>query len=40
MINTTLGWQLYLARRSDQAIEQLRKVLDIDGQIHARPPYA
>jgi len=33
MINTTLGWQLYLARRSDQAIEQLRKVLDIDAKF-------
>jgi eukaryotic-like serine/threonine-protein kinase len=33
MINTTLGWQLYLARRTDQAIEQLRKVLDIDAKF-------
>src|SRR5467141_668695 len=33
IINTTLGWQLYLARRSDQAIEQLRKVLDIDARF-------
>ena len=31
--NTTLGWQLYLAHRSDQAIEQLRKVLDIDAKF-------
>src|SRR5712671_1419417 len=33
IINTTLGWQLYLARRSDQAIDQLRKVLDIDAKF-------
>jgi eukaryotic-like serine/threonine-protein kinase len=33
IINTTLGWQLYLARRSDPAIEQLRKVLDIDARF-------
>jgi serine/threonine protein kinase/Tfp pilus assembly protein PilF len=31
--NTTLGWQLYLAHRSDQAIEQLRQVLDIDAKF-------
>jgi eukaryotic-like serine/threonine-protein kinase len=30
IINTTIGWQLYLAHENDQAIEQLRKVLDID----------
>jgi serine/threonine protein kinase/Tfp pilus assembly protein PilF len=30
IINTTIGWQLYLARENDQAIEQLHKVLDID----------
>jgi eukaryotic-like serine/threonine-protein kinase len=30
IINTTIGWQLYLARQNDQAIEQLHKVLDID----------
>jgi eukaryotic-like serine/threonine-protein kinase len=30
IINTTIGWQLYLAREDDQAIEQLHKVLDID----------
>jgi serine/threonine-protein kinase len=33
IINTTLGWQFYLARRSDQAIDQLRKVLDIDAKF-------
>jgi serine/threonine-protein kinase len=33
IINSTLGWQLYLARRNDQAIEQLRKVLDIDAKF-------
>jgi eukaryotic-like serine/threonine-protein kinase len=33
IINTTLGWQLYLARQNDQAIEQLRKVLDIDAKF-------
>jgi len=30
IINTTIGWQLYLTRQNDQAIEQLRAVLDID----------
>jgi eukaryotic-like serine/threonine-protein kinase len=30
IINTTLGWQLYLAGQNEQAVEQLRKVLDID----------
>jgi eukaryotic-like serine/threonine-protein kinase len=30
IINTTIGWQLYLARQDDQAIEQLHKVLEID----------
>ena len=30
IINTTIGWQLYLLRQNDQAIEQLRAVLDID----------
>jgi serine/threonine protein kinase/Tfp pilus assembly protein PilF len=30
IINTTLGWQLYVAHQDDQAVEQLRKVLDID----------
>jgi len=30
IINTTIGWQLYLGRENDQAIEQLHKVLDID----------
>jgi serine/threonine-protein kinase len=33
IINSTLGWQLYLARRNDQAIDQLRKVLDIDAKF-------
>ena len=30
IINTTLGWQFYLAGQNDNAVEQLRKVLDID----------
>ncbi|HKW64628.1 MAG TPA: protein kinase [Candidatus Acidoferrum sp.] len=30
IINTTIGWQLYVAGRNDQAIDQLRSVLDID----------
>ena len=30
IINTTLGRQFYLARQDDKAVEQLRKVLDID----------
>jgi eukaryotic-like serine/threonine-protein kinase len=30
IINTTLGWQFYLASRNEPAVEQLRKVLDID----------
>jgi eukaryotic-like serine/threonine-protein kinase len=30
LINTTIGWQLYLGGQNGQAIEQLRKVLDID----------
>jgi TolB-like protein/Tfp pilus assembly protein PilF len=30
IINTTIGWQLYLTRQDDQAIEQLHKVLEID----------
>ncbi len=33
IINTTLGWQLYLARLDDQAAEQLRTVLDIDAKF-------
>src|SRR5713226_1139019 len=33
IINTTLGWQFYLARRSDQAVDQLRRVLDIDAKF-------
>jgi tetratricopeptide (TPR) repeat protein len=30
VINTTIGRQLYLARQYDQAVEQLRKVLDAE----------
>jgi len=30
MINTTLGWQFYLAGQNENAVEQLRKVLEID----------
>jgi len=30
IINTTLGWQYYLARQNDQAVDQLHKVLEID----------
>jgi serine/threonine protein kinase/Tfp pilus assembly protein PilF len=30
IVNTTLGWQYYLAHDYDQAVEQLRRVLDID----------
>ena len=30
IINTTVGRQLSLSRQNDQAVEQLRKVLDID----------
>src|ERR1700730_8540678 len=33
IINTSLGWQLYLARQNDKAVEQLRKVLDIDAKF-------
>jgi tetratricopeptide (TPR) repeat protein len=33
IINTSLGWQLYLAHQNDQAVEQLRKVLDIDAKF-------
>jgi len=33
IINTSLGWQLYVARHNDQAAEQLRKVLDIDAKF-------
>ena len=29
-INTTLGWQFYIARQNDRAIEQLRSVLEMD----------
>src|SRR3989442_14225399 len=28
--NTTMGWQFYLARQNDQAVDQLREVLEID----------
>jgi serine/threonine protein kinase/tetratricopeptide (TPR) repeat protein len=30
IINTKLGWQFYLSSQDDQAVEQLRKVLEID----------
>jgi Tfp pilus assembly protein PilF len=30
IINTTLGWQFYLSGQNDQAVERLRKVLEID----------
>src|SRR6266849_7646021 len=30
IINTKLGWQFYLSSQYDQAVEQLRKVLEID----------
>jgi TolB-like protein/Tfp pilus assembly protein PilF len=30
IINTELGWQFYLSRQYDQAVEQLRSVLEID----------
>ena len=30
IINTTLGWQLYLSQQYDPAVEQLRSVLEID----------
>jgi TolB-like protein/Tfp pilus assembly protein PilF len=30
IIGTNLGWQYYLSRQYDQAVEQLRKVLDVD----------
>jgi len=30
IINTMLGWQYYLSRQYDQAVDQLRKVLDMD----------
>src|SRR3989441_1181353 len=30
IINTTIGWQFYLAGQNENAVEQLRKVLDID----------
>jgi eukaryotic-like serine/threonine-protein kinase len=30
IVNTSLGWQYYLSRQYDQAVEQLRSALDID----------
>ena len=30
IINTQLGWQLYLSRQYDQSVDQLRQVLDTD----------
>ncbi len=30
LINTSLGWQYYLQHQNEKAVEQLRKVLDID----------
>lgn len=33
IINTSLGWQLYLARQDEAAVDQLRKVLDIDAKF-------
>jgi len=30
IVNTTLGWQFYVARQPDRAIEQLRKTLETD----------
>jgi tetratricopeptide (TPR) repeat protein len=33
IINTTLGWQLYLAGKNDAAADQLRSVLDIDAKF-------
>ena len=33
IINTTRGWQFYLAGQNENAIEQLRKVLDIDAKF-------
>ena len=30
IINTTIGWQFYLSRENEQAVDQLHKVLDID----------
>jgi len=32
-INTSIGWQLYLAHKNDQAIEQLQNVLNIDAKF-------
>jgi serine/threonine protein kinase/Tfp pilus assembly protein PilF len=33
IINTSLGWQLYLAHQNDAAAEQLRKVLEMDAKF-------
>ena len=33
IINTTLGWQLYLAHQNDAAAEQLHKVLEMDAKF-------
>src|SRR5260370_31671229 len=33
IINTTMGWQFYLAGQNENAVEQLRKVLDIDAKF-------
>ena len=33
IINTTLGWQFYVAGQNENAVEQLRKVLDIDAKF-------
>src|SRR5260370_7805536 len=33
IINTTMGWQFYVAGRNENAVEQVRKVLDIDAKL-------
>ena len=33
LINTTLGWQYYVARQPDRAIDQLRKTLEMDANF-------
>src|SRR5207249_2223567 len=33
IINTTMGWQFYVAGQNENAVEQLRKVLDIDAKF-------
>jgi eukaryotic-like serine/threonine-protein kinase len=33
IINTSLGWQLYLARQSEAAVDQLHKVLEMDAKF-------